>query len=98
LEIAGGSVETLPSIEDQRAPDLKAYFDKYYVGATGTAEERIRVFRFIRDLAASEYAGWWDVEIIHGSGSPAAEWLQIYREYDLAGVTRHVESLIAGDI
>ena len=97
LEIAGGSVETLPSIEDQRAPDLKAYFDKYYAGATGTAEERIRVFRFIRDLAASEYAGWWDVEIIHGSGSPAAEWLQIYREYDLAGVTRHVESLIAPD-
>jgi 4-hydroxybutyryl-CoA dehydratase / vinylacetyl-CoA-Delta-isomerase len=98
LEIAGGAVETLPSIEDQRAPDLKAYFDKYYAGATGTAEERIRLFRFIRDLAASEYAGWWDVEIIHGSGSPAAEWLQIYREYDLAGVARHVESLAAGQI
>ena len=42
LEIAGGAVETLPSIEDQRAPDLKEYFDKYYAGATGTAEERIR--------------------------------------------------------
>ena len=27
----------------------------------------------------------------------SAEWLQIYREYDLAGVTRHVESLIAPD-
>ncbi len=95
LEIAGGAVETLPSIEDQRAPDLKAYFDKYYAGASGTAEERIRLFRFIRDLAASEYAGWWDVEIIHGSGSPAAEWLQIYREYDLAGVAAHVEALSA---
>jgi 4-hydroxybutyryl-CoA dehydratase/vinylacetyl-CoA-Delta-isomerase len=96
LEIAGGAVETLPSIEDQRAPDLKAYFDKYYAGAAGTAEERIRLFRFIRDLTASEYAGWWDVEIIHGSGSPAAEWLQIYREYDLAGVAAHVERLVRG--
>jgi 4-hydroxybutyryl-CoA dehydratase / vinylacetyl-CoA-Delta-isomerase len=94
LEIAGGAVETLPSIEDQRAPELKGYFDKYYAGATGTGEERIRVLRFIRDLAASEYAGWWDVEIIHGSGSPAAEWLQMYREYDLAGVAGHVASLI----
>src|SRR5262249_8106111 len=72
LEIAGGAVETLPSVEDQRAPDLKAYFDKYYAGATGTAEERIQAFRFIRDLAASEDAGWWDVEIIHGSGAPGA--------------------------
>ncbi len=57
LEIAGGAVETLPAIEDQRAPELKPYFDKYYAGATGTAEERMRLFRFIRDLTASEYAG-----------------------------------------
>jgi len=98
LEVAGGAVETLPSVEDQRAPELQAYFDKYYVGATGTAEERIRLFRFIRDLAASEYAGWWDVEIIHGSGSPAAEWLQMYREYDLAGVCKHVEKLVTGAV
>ncbi len=96
LEIAGGAVETLPSVEDQRAPELKPYFEKYYAGATGTAAERIRLFRFIRDLTASEYAGWWDVEIIHGSGSPAAEWLQMYREYGLSGAARHVESLASG--
>ena len=93
LEIAGGAVETLPSIDDQRAPELKEYFDRYYEAGAGTAENRIRVFRFIRDLGASEYAGWWDVEIIHGSGSPAAEWLQMYREYDLAGAAAHVERL-----
>jgi 4-hydroxybutyryl-CoA dehydratase/vinylacetyl-CoA-Delta-isomerase len=96
LEVAGGAVETLPSVEDQRAPELEPYFDKYYAGATGTAADRIRLFRFIRDLTASEYAGWWDVEIIHGSGSPAAEWLQMYREYDLAGAARHVEGLAGG--
>jgi len=96
LEIAGGAVETLPSIEDQRAPELWPYFDKYYTGATGSAEERIRLFRFIRDLTASEYAGWWDVEIIHGSGSPAAEWLQMYREYDLDRAAKHVDGLVTG--
>jgi len=96
LEIAGGAVETLPAIEDQRAPELKPYFDKYYAGASGTAEERIRLFRFIRDLTASEYAGWWDVEIIHGSGSPAAEWLQMYREYDLDRAAKHLDSLVSG--
>jgi 4-hydroxybutyryl-CoA dehydratase/vinylacetyl-CoA-Delta-isomerase len=96
LEVAGGAVETLPSIEDQRAPELAPYFDKYYAAGGGTAAERIRLFRLIRDLTASEYAGWWDVEIIHGSGSPAAEWLQMYREYDLAGAARHVEGLASG--
>jgi 4-hydroxybutyryl-CoA dehydratase/vinylacetyl-CoA-Delta-isomerase len=89
-------VETLPSIEDQRAPELKPYFDKYYAGATGTADDRMRLFRFIRDLTASEYAGWWDVEIIHGSGSPAAEWLQMYREYDLDRAAKHVDGLVTG--
>ena len=96
LEIAGGAVETLPAIEDQRAPELKPYFDKYYAGATGTAEDRMRLFRFIRDLTASEYAGWWDVEIIHGSGSPAAEWLQMYREYDLGRAAKHVDGMVTG--
>jgi aromatic ring hydroxylase len=74
----------------------KPYFDKYYAGATGTAEERMRLFRFIRDLTASEYAGWWDVKIIHGSGSPAAEWLQMYREYDLGRAAKHVDALVTG--
>jgi hypothetical protein len=75
--IAGGAVETLPAIEDQRAPQLKPYFDRHYAGA-------------------SEYAGWWDVEIIHGSGSPAAEWLQMYREFDLDGAAKHVDGMVMG--
>jgi aromatic ring hydroxylase len=56
----------------------------------------MRLFPFIRDLTASEYAGWWDVEIIHGSGSPAAEWLQMYREYDLDRAAKHVDGMVHG--
>ncbi len=33
------------------------------------------LLKFIRDIAASEYSGYWNTEIIHGSGSPAAEML-----------------------
>ena len=46
----------------------------------------------IRDLVASEYGGYWYTEIIHGSGSPEAEKLQMYREHDLeycVGLARH---------
>ena len=45
--------------------------------------ERLRVMKLIRDLVASEYGGYWYTEIIHGSGSPEAEKLQMYREHDL---------------
>ena len=54
---------------------------------------RVQMLRFIKDLVASEYAAWWYVEIIHGSGSPAAEWLQMYREYDLDSATELAKSL-----
>jgi acyl-CoA synthetase (AMP-forming)/AMP-acid ligase II len=36
------------------------------------------------------------VEIIHGSGSPAAEWLQMYREHDLDRAAKHVDGLVMG--
>jgi aromatic ring hydroxylase len=55
----------------------------------------LHMFKLIRDLAASEYSGYWNTEIIHGSGSPAAEVLAMYRETDLdackALVTRALE-------
>jgi len=84
LEIAGGSVMTAPYAEDILHPDLQPYIEKYYRGAEpGNAMERLRVMKLIRDLVASEYGGYWYTEIIHGSGSPAAEMIQMYREHDL---------------
>jgi len=84
LEIAGGSVITSPYVEDIMRPDLRPYVEKYYRGADPDgAMERLRVMKLVRDLAASEYGGYWYTEIIHGSGSPAAEKIQMYREHDL---------------
>ena len=71
LEIAGGAVTTAPLEADLMAPDIKPLVEKYFRGADpGSAWERLRVFKLIRDLAASEYSGYWNTEIIHGSGSP----------------------------
>ncbi len=97
LEIAGGAVITLPSVEDQRSPELAGYFEKFYQAGSGSGADRIRMLRFIKDLVASEYAAWWYVEIIHGSGSPAAEWLQMYREYDLDSRAKLADRMATGD-
>jgi aromatic ring hydroxylase len=97
LEIAGGSVTTAPLLEDLEAPDIKPLVEKYFRGAEpDSAWERIRVFKLIRDLAASEYSGYWNTEIIHGSGSPAAEVLAMYRETDLESCKALVERALGG--
>ena len=84
LEIAGGSPMTAPFVEDIFHPELQPFIEKYYRGADPNgAIERLRVMKLIRDLVASEYGGYWYTEIIHGSGSPAAEKIQMYREHDL---------------
>jgi 4-hydroxybutyryl-CoA dehydratase/vinylacetyl-CoA-Delta-isomerase len=84
LEIAGGSVITAPYAEDIENEALRPYIEKYYRGADPNgAIERLRVMKLVRDLVASEYGGYWYTEIIHGSGSPAAEMIQMYREHDV---------------
>ena len=75
-----------PYVEDVNHPELRPFVEKYYRGAApDDAMLRLRVMKLIRDLVASEYGGYWYTEIIHGSGSPAAEMIQMYRETDLGG-------------
>jgi 4-hydroxybutyryl-CoA dehydratase/vinylacetyl-CoA-Delta-isomerase len=97
LEIAGGSVTTAPLAEDLQAADIRPLVEKYLRGAEpDSAWERMRVFKLIRDLAASEYSGYWNTEIIHGSGSPAAEVLAMYRETDLEACKALVARALTG--
>jgi 4-hydroxybutyryl-CoA dehydratase / vinylacetyl-CoA-Delta-isomerase len=94
-EIAGGATVTMPSMKDLRHPDIAPYIEKYFKAAPGvSAFDRIKLLNFIGDLCASEYAGWWYTEIIHGSGSPAAERLQMYREFDLNSAKELVRKLL----
>ena len=97
LEIAGGSVTTAPLAEDLLADDCGRSSRSTYRGADPEQTwERLKVFKLIRDLAASEYSGYWNTEIIHGSGSPAAEVLAMYRETDLGAYKRLVERALTG--
>ena len=94
-EIAGGATVTMPSMKDLQNPAIAPYVEKYLKSAPGVAViDRVKLFNFIGDLCSSEYAGWWYSEIIHGSGSPAAERLQMYREFDLESAKRLVKRVI----
>jgi 4-hydroxybutyryl-CoA dehydratase/vinylacetyl-CoA-Delta-isomerase len=95
-EIAGGAAVTMPSLADLRHPEVAPFIEKYFKAAPGVSVmERVKLFHFIGDLCSSEYAGWWYNEIIHGSGSPAAERVQMYREFNLESTKQLVKALIS---
>jgi 4-hydroxybutyryl-CoA dehydratase/vinylacetyl-CoA-Delta-isomerase len=83
-EIAGGAAVTSPSSLDLANPDTAAYVERYFGGARGvSAENRLRAFKLIMDMTASEYAGNWLLATLHGEGSLEAQRLSMYRQYDI---------------
>ncbi len=90
-DIAGGLVVTLPGEADYRSPSTQPYLDKYLKGAKGIpALDRIKLFKFIHDLTASDLGGMWMVESLHGGGSLEAEKIAMRTHYPLA----HAKSLV----
>ena len=83
-EIAGGSVVTAPGADDWNNPELRPYIEKYFKGVDSVpTEERLRAFKLIKDLTASDEAGVWMLGTLHGEGSLEAQRITTYRETDL---------------
>lgn len=83
-EIAGGATVTSPSSRDLENPETREYVEKYFGGVEGVpTENRLRAFKLIMDMTASEYAGNWFLATLHGEGSLEAQRLSMYRQYDV---------------
>lgn len=94
-DIAGGAVSTLPYHEDITTPPQSKWIDKYFKGVPEVPTmDRIKVFKLIRDLTCSEYAGWWYSAIVNGSGSPAAERIIALRDFDLESAKKNVKEIL----
>jgi 4-hydroxybutyryl-CoA dehydratase/vinylacetyl-CoA-Delta-isomerase len=83
-DIAGGLVVTMPGEADYRHPITRPYLEKYLQGAKGLPTlDRLKLFKFIRDLTASDLGGMWMVESVHGGGSLEAEKIALRAHYPL---------------
>lgn len=83
-EIAGGATVTGPSSRDLNNPETREYIERYFAGVDGVpTEHRLRAFKLIMDMTASEYAGNWFLATLHGEGSLEAQRLSMYRQYDI---------------
>ncbi|NIQ05396.1 MAG: 4-hydroxybutyryl-CoA dehydratase, partial [Candidatus Korarchaeota archaeon] len=83
-DIAGGLMVTLPSEKDFKNPEAGKYMEKYLKGNEETpTENRLRMLRLIENLVMGLGAVGYQVESMHGAGSPQAQRIMIEREVDI---------------
>lgn len=83
-ELAGGPVLTSPTGLDLANPETGDLIRKYYVGKPGvSAEERLRLVKYIYDIAASDMAGFNRAMGVTGAGSPGARRVAATRGFDV---------------
>jgi aromatic ring hydroxylase len=96
-DVTGGLTVTAPAGTDFANPELRPHLDAALRGEEFDAAARVALFNILRDLTASELAGWNYVAALHGEGSLSAQLLTALGDYDLASVqTQALEIMQAG--
>ncbi|MDR1043276.1 MAG: 4-hydroxyphenylacetate 3-hydroxylase family protein [Clostridiales Family XIII bacterium] len=104
-DIAGGLMVTMPAQSDFRS-DLNVptksgltigqWTNKFFVGVDGVpTENRMRVLRFIENIALGTSAVGYRTESMHGAGSPQAQRIMIARQGNIAA-KKELAKAIAG--
>lgn len=83
-DAAGGLVATMASEKDFFSPAVGKLLEKYYKGREGVPTvDRVRAFKLIEDLTASEFAGWYHAMCVSGGGASQTYKAVVAMEYDL---------------
>lgn len=94
IDIGGAIIATQPWETDYNHPELHAAFRKYLSGGDkATADQRLRLYNFIRDLAADEYASHFLISEYHGAGSPQAQKMMTIHGYNFDKAAEKVRRL-----
>lgn len=93
VDISGGIISTLPSLEDQTNPSEAKYLTKYLAGA-GNGEDRAKSIRLAKELAASSQTGYMLTLMLHAEGSIEASKMALLKDADLAEPEKLVEGIL----
>jgi aromatic ring hydroxylase len=84
-DITGGLIVTGPSEADMVHPEIGKYIARYLGGRKGvSAPDRLKAINLVKELTATDFAGYQAVLAIHAEGSIEAEKLAMVREHDSA--------------
>jgi 4-hydroxybutyryl-CoA dehydratase/vinylacetyl-CoA-Delta-isomerase len=82
-DITGGLIVTGPSEADLESPDIGKYVRQYLGGRRDVpVEDRLKAINLVKEMTATDFAGYQAVLAIHAEGSIEAEKLAMVREHD----------------
>jgi 4-hydroxybutyryl-CoA dehydratase / vinylacetyl-CoA-Delta-isomerase len=96
VDVSGGIISTLPSMEDLADPDLGKSVSKY-LAAAGPGEERIKSIRLAKELAASAQTGYMLALMLHAEGSIEASKMALLKDADTVEAEKLVEKIMSGN-
>jgi aromatic ring hydroxylase len=94
MEMAGGLVTTMPSVEDYLNEKTKPLIDKYLKAKHGVStEDRLKLLYFIQELTASRFSGYFLSSAICAVGTPETNRVEVFRNYDLLKQINNVKAI-----
>ena len=86
-QFLGGSPVVVPSsFRDLEHPELRPLLDRFYRGSSGSAEERIKLFKLIWDAVGTEFGGRHELYEINYAGNTEQIRLDIGKFADRSGL------------
>ena len=99
-QLAGSLLVAPSSFKDLKNEELRPLIDKYYRGSSGSAEERVQLFKLIWDAIGTEFGSRHELYEIKYSGSHEQVRTDVVKFSQRAGLveqfTRFAESCMAG--
>jgi 4-hydroxybutyryl-CoA dehydratase/vinylacetyl-CoA-Delta-isomerase len=99
VDIAGGSVVTVPSMAEFDNPEVADYMEKYWstsTGADANARYRAQLFHAIRDVTSDAFGGWRQVSNVLSGGGLRAQRLVARKHFDMDRAKERALALIEG--
>jgi 4-hydroxyphenylacetate 3-monooxygenase len=98
-QLAGSLLVAPSSFKDLKNEELRPLIDKYYRGSSGSAEERVKLFKLIWDAIGTEFGSRHELYEINYSGSHEQVRLDVVKFSQRGGLveqfTRFAESCMA---
>jgi len=93
VDISGGIISTMPSMEDQFNPLENSDLKKYLVGVD-SGENRIKSIMLAKELAASSQTGYMLTLMLHAEGSIEASKIALLKDADLSEAENLVTKIL----
>lgn len=95
-EVLGGSPLVIPSsYRDMESPELRPYIDRFYRGSTGSAHDRVKLFKLLWDAVGTEFGSRHTLYERNYGGSPELVRLNVLQFAHDRGRLDEMRALVA---